>query len=61
MGFRTNLSRQQPRIIRIGDIAQLIISHAELALAAARAGGVWCSGCCWREGEGELSDLLKLQ
>lgn len=61
MCFRTNLSRQQPRIIRVGEIAQLIILHAELAVAAARDVSVWCSGCYWREGEDELRDLLKLQ
>lgn len=36
MGFRTNLSRHQPRIIRVGEIAQQIILNAELAVAAAR-------------------------
>lgn len=36
MSFRTNLSRQQPRIIRVGEIAQLIVLHAELAVAAVR-------------------------
>jgi len=60
MGFRTNLITQQPRIIRVAEIAQLIILHAELAVAAAKEVIVWCSGCCWREGEDELSDL-KLQ
>lgn len=61
MGFRTNLSRQQPRIIRVGEIAQLIILHAELAVAAVQEVSVWCSGCCWRQGEDELSDHGRLQ
>ena len=34
MDFRTNLSRQQPKIIRVGEIAQFIILRAELAAAA---------------------------
>lgn len=52
MGLKTNLSRQQPRIIRVGEIAQLIVLHAELAVAAAREVSIWCSGCCWRERDG---------
>lgn len=61
MSFRTNLNRQQPGIISVGEIAQLIILHAELAVAAVREVSVWCSGCCWWQGEDELSGYLRLQ